>query len=153
MAVPGDAPDAGLGGCPRGTAGLRREARAGVEGPVVAAYLHWLCCQRRVRRKNSGYLPVTRLKALLNALREVISAFLVSGESDFLLHVVVPDLRDYERFLTESLLRLPGWRDIRSNFAIKTIKPAGVLPLEHLKSTHRSGCGSPEVAWRRCEVG
>ncbi|EIK95771.1 AsnC family transcriptional regulator [Pseudomonas sp. M47T1] len=96
---------------------------------------------------------MTRLKALLNALREVISAFLVSGESDFLLHVVVPDLRDYERFLTESLLRLPGWRDIRSNFAIKTIKPAGVLPLEHLKSTHRSGCGSPEVAWRRCEVG
>ncbi len=51
---------------------------------------------------------MTRLKALLNALREVISAFLVSGESDFLLHVVVPDLRDYERFLTESLLRLPG---------------------------------------------
>lgn len=41
-------------------------------------------------------------------LPEVISVHLVSGESDFLLQVVVPDLRAYERLLSETLLRLPG---------------------------------------------
>jgi Lrp/AsnC family leucine-responsive transcriptional regulator len=66
------------------------------------------------------------------ALPEVISAFLVSGESDFLLHVVVPDLRGYERFLTGTLLKLPGVSDIRSNFAIQTVKATAPLPLNHL---------------------
>lgn len=73
-----------------------------------------------------------RFRNAVLALPEVISAFLVSGESDFLLHVVVPDLRGYERFLTSVLLKLPGVRDIRSNFAIKEIKPQGPLPLGHL---------------------
>ena len=35
----------------------------------------------------------------VSALPEVIAAHLVSGESDFLLQVVVPDLRGYEHFL------------------------------------------------------
>nr|WP_186357342.1 Lrp/AsnC family transcriptional regulator [Pseudomonas veronii] len=66
------------------------------------------------------------------ALSEVISAFLVSGESDFLLHVMVPDLRGYERFLTTILLKLPGVSDIRSSFAIQTVKSTAPLPLNHL---------------------
>lgn len=66
------------------------------------------------------------------ALPQVISAFLVSGDSDFLLHVVVPDLRGYERFLTGTLLKLPGVSDIRSNFAIQTVKAQSALPLNHL---------------------
>jgi Lrp/AsnC family leucine-responsive transcriptional regulator len=73
-----------------------------------------------------------KFRLAVSALPEVISAFLVSGESDFLLHVVVPDLRGYERFLTETLLKMPGVRDIRSNFAIQTVKPQGPLPLSHL---------------------
>ncbi|MFO7648550.1 Lrp/AsnC ligand binding domain-containing protein, partial [Halomonas campaniensis] len=66
------------------------------------------------------------------ALPEVVSAHLVSGESDFLLQVVVPDLAAYERFLTGTLLRLPGVTDIRSNFAIQTVKAHGPLPVERL---------------------
>ncbi len=38
-------------------------------------------------------------------------------------------LAAYERFLTETLLRLPGVSDIRSNFAIQTVKAHGPLPL------------------------
>lgn len=65
-------------------------------------------------------------------LPEVISVHLVSGESDFLLQVVVPDLRGYERLLTGTLLKLPGVSDIRSNFAIQTVKAPAPLPLQHL---------------------
>ncbi|PMR76709.1 Lrp/AsnC family transcriptional regulator [Billgrantia endophytica] len=68
----------------------------------------------------------------IQALPEVISAHLVSGEADFLLQVVVPDLAAYEMFLTETLLRLPWVSDIRSNFAIQTVKHSGPLPLHHL---------------------
>ena len=66
------------------------------------------------------------------ALDEVISCHLVSGEFDFLLQVVVPDLAAYEKFLIGTLLKLPGVRDIRSNFAIRTVKQQAPLPLKHL---------------------
>lgn len=66
------------------------------------------------------------------ALPEVVGCHLVSGEFDFLLQVTVPDLAAYERFLLGTLLKLPGVRDIRSNFAISTVKQAAPLPLGHL---------------------
>lgn len=85
-----------------------------------------------VKVERHHEVEAERFQTAVSALPEVISAFLVSGEADFLLHVVVPDLRGYERFLTEVLLRLPGVRDIRSNFAIKAVKQQGALPLGHL---------------------
>ncbi len=68
----------------------------------------------------------------VRGLPEVISCHLVSGQADFLLQVVVPDLAAYERLLLDKLLRLPGVSDIRSNFAIQTVKAAAALPLDHL---------------------
>lgn len=73
-----------------------------------------------------------KFQQMVSVLPEVISAHIVSGESDFLLHVVVPDLRSYDRFLTDTLLKMPSVRDIRSNFAIRTLKQQGPLPLGHL---------------------
>ncbi|MFQ3789291.1 Lrp/AsnC family transcriptional regulator [Halomonas sp. A29] len=65
-------------------------------------------------------------------LPEVVSCHLVSGEADFLLQVVVPDLAAYEALLLDKLLKLPGVGDIRSNFAISTVKAQSALPLGHL---------------------
>jgi Lrp/AsnC family leucine-responsive transcriptional regulator len=63
---------------------------------------------------------------------EVVACHIVSGAADFLLEVVVPDLRAYERFLLGTLLKLPSFADVRSNFAIRTVKAPGPLPLAHL---------------------
>ncbi|GJD98692.1 MULTISPECIES: Lrp/AsnC family transcriptional regulator [Methylobacterium] len=71
-------------------------------------------------------------EAAVRALPEVVSCHLVSGETDFLLQVVVPDLAGYERLLVGSLLRLPGVSDIRSSIAIRTVKAESPLPLDHL---------------------
>lgn len=74
----------------------------------------------------------TSFRNAVALLTEVVSCHLVSGESDFLLQVVVPDLRAYENFLLGTLLRLPGVSDIRSNFAIATVKAQMTMPLGHL---------------------
>ncbi|MFC3124300.1 Lrp/AsnC ligand binding domain-containing protein [Pseudoroseomonas globiformis] len=58
----------------------------------------------------------------VRAMPEVVSCHLVSGEADFLLQVVVPDLAAYERLLLRTLLKMPRVTDIRSNFAIQTVK-------------------------------
>ncbi|MEI2297565.1 Lrp/AsnC family transcriptional regulator [Ensifer sp. MJa1] len=71
-------------------------------------------------------------QALL-AIPEVVSCFLISGNADFLAEVVVEDLPAYETLLTETLLALPGVTDIRSNFAIRSIKTGGPLKLPEPK--------------------
>lgn len=80
----------------------------------------------------------TSFRKAVVLLPEVVSCHLVSGESDFLLQVVVPDLPAYETLLLGALLKLPGVSDIRSNFAIATVKPSTPLPLEHLPQPTRT---------------
>jgi Lrp/AsnC family leucine-responsive transcriptional regulator len=74
----------------------------------------------------------TAIQEAFRQMPEVVSCHLVSGEADFLLQVVVPDLAAYERFLVGRLLKLPMVKDIRSNFAIRTVKDDSALPLDHL---------------------
>jgi Lrp/AsnC family leucine-responsive transcriptional regulator len=72
------------------------------------------------------------LQEAMRRLPEVVACHLVSGEADFLLEVVVPDLAQYETFLVGTLLKMPMIKDIRSNFAIRTVKANAPLPLGHL---------------------
>lgn len=65
-------------------------------------------------------------------MSEVISCHLVSGEMDYFLEVVVPDLKHYKTFLVEKLLELSIVREVRSNIAIETLKAGAPLPLNHL---------------------
>jgi Lrp/AsnC family leucine-responsive transcriptional regulator len=77
-----------------------------------------------------------RAKALEDAvlaMPEVIAGHMVSGDADYLLEVVVPDLEHYQRFLVGKLLELPIVKEVRSNFAIQTLKTASPLPLGHLQ--------------------
>lgn len=77
----------------------------------------------------------TNANALQDAIRrmpEVVACHLVSGEADFLLEVVVPDLAHYETVLVGTLLKMPMIKDIRSHFAIRQVKTNAPLPLGHL---------------------
>ena len=60
---------------------------------------------------------------------EVVSAYVVSGAADILAEVVVSDLASYERLLFDVLLEMPQVTDVRSNFALRALKPAGPVPL------------------------
>jgi Lrp/AsnC family leucine-responsive transcriptional regulator len=67
------------------------------------------------------------------AFPEVVACHMVSGEADYLLEVVVPDLDHYRSFLVGKLLDLSVVREVRSNIAIQTLKAGAVLPLDHLE--------------------
>jgi Lrp/AsnC family leucine-responsive transcriptional regulator len=66
------------------------------------------------------------------AMPEVVACHMVSGEADYLIEVIVPDLAHYQRFLVDKLLNLPIVREVRSNIAIQSLKMAAALPLGHL---------------------
>jgi DNA-binding Lrp family transcriptional regulator len=60
---------------------------------------------------------------------EVMECYLMTGTSDFLMRVVVPDLQSYERF-TDKLTRIPGISNIQTSFALKPVVYKTELPLE-----------------------
>jgi Lrp/AsnC family transcriptional regulator, leucine-responsive regulatory protein len=60
---------------------------------------------------------------------EVVEAYLMTGQQDFLLRVVVADLDAYERFLKTKLTRVEGVASIQSSFALGQVKHTNVLPL------------------------
>lgn len=84
------------------------------------------------------------LQEALSALPEVVSCHIVSGTADFLAEIVVPNLKAYERLLTETLLTLPMIGDIRSNFVLTRAKSDAPLPLSHLKRGPGAGDAAPD---------
>ena len=69
-----------------------------------------------------------RFGETLAAIPEVIEAWLVSGEYDYLLRIAVKDTKDYERLLRERLYKIKGIRHSKSSFVLRTLKKAD-LPL------------------------
>lgn len=65
---------------------------------------------------------------------EVIACHLVTGDADYFLEVVVPDLERYQAFLVGKLLELPIVREVKSNVALQTVKASAPLPLDHLQA-------------------
>ena len=60
---------------------------------------------------------------------EVMECYLMTGDADYLLRVVVSDLNAYERFLKEHLTRVSGVASIKSSFALNQVKYSTALPL------------------------
>ena len=65
---------------------------------------------------------------ILASIPEVVEAYLVSGEYDYLLRIAVKDTKDYERLLREKLYKIKGVRHSKSSFVLRTLKKAD-LPL------------------------
>lgn len=63
------------------------------------------------------------------ARSEVMECYLMTGDSDYLLRVVVPDVPALEHFIVDFLSRVPGVDNIKSSFALKQVKYKTALPL------------------------
>jgi DNA-binding Lrp family transcriptional regulator len=63
---------------------------------------------------------------------EVMECYLMTGEADYLLRVVTPDLAAYHRFLMERLTRIPGIANIKSSLALKQVQYRTAMPLGHI---------------------
>ena len=68
----------------------------------------------------------------LTAIPAVVACYVVSGEADFLVEAVLPDLAAYETLLLDKVLAIEPVTDARSTFAIRTVLSRGALPLDAL---------------------
>jgi Lrp/AsnC family leucine-responsive transcriptional regulator len=69
---------------------------------------------------------------------EVMECYLMTGDADYLLRVLVPDVPAFERFILEFLSRVPGVGNIKSSFALKQVKYQTALPLPVPGATKKS---------------
>ncbi len=60
---------------------------------------------------------------------EIVGCYVMTGEMDYLLHVVARDLEAYGRFTLEVLLKMPGVKDSKSSLALEVVKDSTALPL------------------------
>ena len=69
-------------------------------------------------------------RAIMDA-DQVLECHATSGEHDYMLKVVAPDMATYQDFLSEYLLTLGVVRTVNTSFALKQLKSTTVLPLDH----------------------
>lgn len=72
---------------------------------------------------------LTRFEESVQDIPEIVECYTVSGETDFLLRVVVADVRAYEHLLKETLVHLPEVSNFTSTFALRQVKYTTALPL------------------------
>ena len=77
---------------------------------------------------------IGQFRRMLAERPEVISAHAMTGEMDFLLRVVVPDLDALGRLTLHQLLKFPGVRDVRSSLVLETLKADAAIPLTAVRS-------------------
>jgi DNA-binding Lrp family transcriptional regulator len=65
----------------------------------------------------------------VRAVPEVMECYLITGEYDYLLRIVVRDTVDYERIHHEHLTKLPGVARVKSSFTLRTVAKKTDLPL------------------------
>jgi Lrp/AsnC family leucine-responsive transcriptional regulator len=73
------------------------------------------------------------IEEALTAIPAVVACYVVSGEADFLVEAVVPDLGAYESLLLDNVLAIDAVSDARSTFAIRTVLARGPLPVDTVR--------------------
>jgi Lrp/AsnC family leucine-responsive transcriptional regulator len=71
--------------------------------------------------------------AAVQRMDEVSACWTMTGDHDFLMHVMVPSVDDLNDFVMHRLMRLKGVRDVHTQLVLQNIKGPGHVPLGHLR--------------------
>lgn len=80
--------------------------------------------------ESAAFGRVRAIEAEMRSYEQILECHSVSGDSDYLLKVVVRDLRALSQFLTDRLMQIDGVADVRSMICLEEIKPPSSLPTE-----------------------
>jgi Lrp/AsnC family leucine-responsive transcriptional regulator len=92
-----------------------------------------------VSLEKQGVGALARFEAAIGERPEVMECYLMTGDADYLLRVVVPDIQALEGFILDHLTRIPDVANIRSSFALKQVRYKTALPLPRDGLTLKAG--------------
>jgi Lrp/AsnC family leucine-responsive transcriptional regulator len=83
----------------------------------------------RVSLEKQESAALARFEQAVSRFEEVMEVYLMTGDEDYLLRIVVPDIQALEKFILEHLTKIPGIKNIKSSFALKQVKYKTALPV------------------------
>lgn len=119
------------------SATLRRVQRLEAEG-VISGYAARLDPLKlglglqafvRLQLARHDRESIAQFAAQVQGWDEVVACHALTGDMDYLLHVVVADLDHFSRFLLDHLLASAGVDDVNSSFVLRAVKDTRSLPL------------------------
>jgi Lrp/AsnC family transcriptional regulator, cysteine-sensing transcriptional activator len=94
-----------------------------------------------IRTNSHSQEWLRRFAEVISEFPEVVEFYRMSGDVDYLLRVVVPDIAAYDAFYKRLIAKIEI-RDVSSSFAMEQIKYTTVLPLDYMMLGKDSGSSS-----------
>jgi Lrp/AsnC family transcriptional regulator len=82
-----------------------------------------------VNIKHHDEESLNAFEAAVADVKEIVECYSTSGNTDYLLKIVVNSVDDYEHFMKRTLGHLPNVASFNSTFALKEVKYTTKLPL------------------------
>ncbi len=111
--------------------GLIRQYVALLDAPQLGLHLNVFIS---ISLKQQSREALQAFEDRVCAREEVMECYLMTGDSDYLLRVVAPDLKALQAFITDRLARIPDVAHIRSSLALKQVKYQTALPLRRARN-------------------
>lgn len=84
----------------------------------------------RISLEKKDEASLKRFENAMSRRPEVMECYLMTGDSDYLLRVVVENVAQFERFLMEHVTKIPSIAMIKSSFTLKQVKYTTALPVD-----------------------
>jgi Lrp/AsnC family leucine-responsive transcriptional regulator len=86
----------------------------------------------RVQLARHDAATIMAFSQRVNEWDEVVACHALTGDMDYLMHVIVQDLDHFSRFLLDRLLSSDFVADVNSSFVLRSVKQTRRLSLAHL---------------------
>jgi DNA-binding Lrp family transcriptional regulator len=96
---------------------------AAVLGIGVTAFI-------QIKLEKQAQISLENFTRAIDRLNQVMECYLITGDHDYLLRVMVADIEDLEDLIVNKISRIPGVSCIRSNLALRRISHKTVLPID-----------------------
>ncbi|QGZ42458.1 Lrp/AsnC family transcriptional regulator [Pseudoduganella flava] len=88
-----------------------------------------VCCLAHVTLNRHSAGVVEAFEGAMQARPEVVECYETTGNSDYTIKVIVPDMEAYQNFLHEVMFKLQGVAQVNTSVALREVKYQTALPL------------------------
>ena len=89
-----------------------------------------ICVLAHVTLVRHSEGAVEQFEAMAKASPEIMECHSTTGEGDYLIKVVAPDMKAYDRFLQDKVFKTAGVANVRSSVVLREVKYETALPVE-----------------------
>lgn len=89
-----------------------------------------LCVVAEVNLTRHNGEEVAEFEREVAACPQIVSCWSTTGQADYVMRVLMPDIKSYERFLHDTVFKMPGVTHVRSSVVLKEVKSEARLPIE-----------------------